>query len=61
MKLEDLKNKLQQKLNIEVNNTSSKTNQMKIIGVTGSCGKSTVCYLLHEYLKKIRFQICFIQ
>lgn len=56
MKLEDLKNKLQQKLNIEVNNTSSKTNQMKIIGVTGSCGKSTVCYLLHEYLKKLGFK-----
>ena len=31
-------------------NTSSLDN-VKVIGVTGSKGKSTVCYLVHEYLK----------
>ena len=28
-------------------------NELKIIGVTGSTGKSSTCVMLHEYLKSL--------
>ncbi len=44
------KNKIKRKMPLDNND------KLKIIGVTGSHGKSTVCYLLNEYLKMIGFQ-----
>ncbi len=69
MKLISLKNKLKEELtkkgidikhfirngiNFEKGNREDK--QLKIIGVTGSYGKSTVCYILHEYLKSLGYK-----
>lgn len=31
---------------------------LKIIGITGSTGKSTVAYIVHEYLKKLGYKSC---
>lgn len=49
MKLSELKQNLGTKL--QKINTNNTCDQVKIIGVTGSKGKSTVCYILQEYLK----------
>ena len=39
------------------NNKNNKKNaKTKVIGITGSKGKSTVAYLIHEYLKKLNYK-----
>lgn len=36
--------------------TKSSLDSMKIIGITGSCGKSTTAYIVHEYLKSLGYK-----
>ena len=62
-KLKELKDKLNKKiesknkfdrLKEEYKNKKRKDDkELKIIGITGSRGKSTVAYIVHEYLKQI--------
>lgn len=65
MRIERLKNKLKEVLGKEKNNIKLKINKEKteeikkepiIIGVTGSRGKSSVCYILHQYLKSLGYK-----
>ena len=65
MKLKDLEKKLKEELKIKrntflrFNEKESKDRtekELKIIGITGSRGKTTVANLLHEYLKLLNFK-----
>lgn len=62
MKLEKLKRKLEEKLNLSsisqlmLSSQSTENKKLKIIGVTGSTGKSTVCYVLHKYLQSLGYK-----
>jgi len=42
----------------DLQNNNSKTDDLQIIGITGSTGKSTTAYLLHEYLKSLGYKSC---
>ena len=66
-KLNEYKNKLSKRLNKKdkrfikdefKNNKINENDDLKIIGITGSTGKSTVCYIVHEYLKKLGYRSC---
>ena len=68
MKLQNLKQKLEKKENIRtrkikteyLNKDKIKTfnsiKPLKIIGITGSTGKSTMAYIVHEYLKSLGYK-----
>lgn len=65
MRIEKLRDKLKQNLLNENKNIKLKINKEKskdikkepiIIGVTGSRGKSSVCYILHQYLKSLGYK-----
>ena len=64
-KLNEYKNTLSKRLNKKEkifikdefkNNKINENDDLKIIGITGSTGKSTVCYIVHEYLKKLGYR-----
>ena len=38
------------------NNINSKRNDLKIIGITGSRGKSTTALMIHKYLKSLGYK-----
>lgn len=61
MKIEKLKEKLKNELKnvnhkIKKNNENTTKKEPIIIGITGSRGKSSVCYMLHQYLKKMGYK-----
>lgn len=65
MRIENLRDKLKQNLEKENKKIKLKINKEKskdvkkdpiIIGVTGSRGKSTVCYIIHQYLKSLGYK-----
>ncbi len=65
MKLEKLKKELSEKFKNKKNSLSKKYKNLKnkefnkepkIIGITGSRGKSTTAYLVHNYLKKLGYK-----
>ena len=63
LKLKNLKDKLLNKnlKNVRLvkkmhNTNKEKNNDLVIIGVTGSCGKTSTCVMIHEYLKSLGFK-----
>ena len=70
MRLEKLKNNLEKKVKAKnssnirfvknriqtINNELSNLDKMKIIGITGSTGKSTTAYIVHKYLKSCGYR-----
>ena len=58
MRKEELLNKLYKnnKTKIKKKHNYLPNEKLKIIGITGSHGKSTVAYLLNEYLKKLGYK-----
>lgn len=52
LKLRKIKKEYKKKEKREIKE-QAKIEELKIIGITGSCGKTTVAYLIHEYLKSI--------
>ena len=63
LKLKNLKDKLLNKnlknvrLVKKMHNTNrEKNNDLVIIGVTGSCGKTSTCVMIHEYLKFLGYK-----
>ena len=66
-KLNEYKKTLKDKLDKKTNRFIKKefikeqrkeNDNLKIIGITGSTGKSTVAYIVHEYLKKLGYKSC---
>ena len=63
LKIKNLKEKLQNsnlknvRLIKKTNNTKNDNNKdLVIIGVTGSCGKTSTCVMIHEYLKYLGYK-----
>ena len=63
-KLKKLKKELKKKIELkefnllkeEYKNKKTKEKELKIIGITGSRGKSTVAFIVHEYLKTLGYK-----
>ncbi|MBQ8293431.1 MAG: hypothetical protein IJX78_06520 [Bacilli bacterium] len=58
MRLKEFKEKIkvknnQKRLKKEYQNKKTQEKELKIIGITGSRGKSTTAYIVHEYLKSL--------
>lgn len=65
MKVKELRNKLESKLKVkrrvshvrkEFKRDENNTKDLKIIGITGSRGKSSTAYIVHEYLKQLGYK-----